>query len=154
MDHRLGQVGHLALRLVHIKLQIRQAMRFSLLLVAVEVLPHCRYVMDVHLPLYGIELVYSHGWEPEEGGGLLTTAGASEYVELYDTALWDKMLMVRPPGRSRTATLSVVSIHRRRLISWICPSAMCRLLSLPNSFYWTKRRDFLSSHRTVPAVGQ
>jgi len=47
-----------------------------------------------------MNLVYSHGWEAEQGGELISSPGAVVYEELYDTAVWDKMLLVSAMARS------------------------------------------------------
>lgn len=53
--------------------------------------------MDTTLQPMEMELVYSKGWDAEQGGGKLSAAPDSlVYEEAYDTAVWDEMLLVGP----------------------------------------------------------
>ncbi len=51
-------------------------------------------MLDTYIQSFDLNLVYSYGWEAEQGGARITTPDAIEYEELYNTALWDKILLV------------------------------------------------------------
>lgn len=58
--------------------------------------PHlARHIIDNTLQSMDMEVVYSHGWEGDQGGGQLSAAtDPTKYEEAYNTTVWDEMLQV------------------------------------------------------------
>lgn len=54
-----------------------------------------RHIIDNTLQSMDMEVVYSHGWEGDQGGGQLSAASdPTKYEEAYNTTVWDEMLQV------------------------------------------------------------